>query len=206
MFKDLVQGKKIAIIGNALSLQSQKKGNEIDNHNLVVRINIPGNLFYDNMKNVYGTKMDIWCCWKADVFLDKNEEKYVHCFKNSDDIYKIEVLASTETIVNVETLYTDNRIKNLEKLIIELYPPRFKRTFYKFSTGFLLLNYLAICNPQSVSIYGFDFKKTGTFYEKNPNRNMINGLDTICGHDFRIEEKYISDHFLKTNKNFKVMI
>jgi len=205
VLKDLVQGKNIAVIGNALSLQKQKRGNEIDDHDLVVRINIPGNLFYDDMKKVYGTKMDIWCCWKADVFLDKNEEKYTQHFINSDDIYKIEVLPSTETVVNVETLYTDNMIENLEKLIMKLYPPRFNRKFYKFSTGFLLLNYLVTCNLKSVSVYGFDFKKTATFYDEIPNKNMVNGLDTKCGHDFRIEQQYIFNHFLRKNDNFKVI-
>ncbi len=202
-FKELVENKTVAVVGNALSLQYKKHGEYIDSHDIVVRINIPGNLYYDNkMKEIYGEKMDAWCFWKASAFLSAHETKYMQQFTQAET--KLEVVESS--VAGVESIYTDETLKILEDKIAELYPYRFGRDYYKFSTGFLLLNYLSNCNPKTVSVFGFDFKHTPTFYDSNLKNNMVGGIDIRFGHDYRIEQKYIIDHLLKqSNNRYKII-
>ena len=57
LLKNLIRGKKLAIVGNAPSEIGTGNGKKIDSYDIVVRIN---NYVIDGYENDYGTKTDIW--------------------------------------------------------------------------------------------------------------------------------------------------
>lgn len=76
--KILVTGKRVAVVGNAQSLNKTEYGEEIDSHDVVIRINNPANFYighpefdgedYDLEKAV-GTKMDVWAMWDSTNYI-----------------------------------------------------------------------------------------------------------------------------------------
>lgn len=211
-FAEIIKNKTVAIVGNATSLLSARRGNEIDSNDVVIRINLPGNIEYDeSYYNVFGKKMNVWCMWNAESFIngngDKFKNKYCRLF-NDSEIYKIEAINKGVVYNNVETLCTDKSefIKQLLSDVTKRYPIRFNRKTYNFSTGFLLINYIAKSDIKSLNIYGMDFKKTPTFYNREMHDHVKHGFDFRCGHDYTIEKKYIFDNVLKTNKNTRIHI
>jgi len=65
-----------------------------------------------------------------------------------------------------------------------------KINFDRPSTGLMIIDYVLSCNPKSINLYGFDFKKTPTYYEKDRK---------IEPHNFDLEKKYIEKLKLKIN-------
>jgi hypothetical protein len=232
-FKDIVQNKSVALIGNALSLYDYQFGEEIDNHDVVIRLNIPGNIIYKNEKELISTgkKIDIWCLWKSQVFiekvLDKEEcdQRLIDYFNNID-IYKAEVMQSDSN--KIECLYDkislDNLNRDIEKFLLSekyksqikerqmIYMLRYnnmrgiKNNKHNVSTGTLVLNYLLNdCNLKNLDIYGMDFKKTPTFYDiTSHEKNMRQTrIDHAHGHNYDTEERY-SLHLMSERKNIKI--
>jgi hypothetical protein len=73
----LVAGKRVAVVGNAQSLNSKTYGEEIDSHDIVIRMNhsaiyFVGDKRYDNeewdLKNAVGSKIDVWAVWDTDNY------------------------------------------------------------------------------------------------------------------------------------------
>ena len=56
LFKNLLEGKRVAVVGNAPSEIGRKKGAEIDAHDLVIRFN---NFRLKGFEDDYGSKTDI---------------------------------------------------------------------------------------------------------------------------------------------------
>jgi hypothetical protein len=70
--KALISGKRVAVVGNAQSLNSTTYGKEIDSHDVVIRINHAANFFigderFDNedcdLEAAVGSKIDVWAIW-----------------------------------------------------------------------------------------------------------------------------------------------
>ena len=76
------------------------------------------------------------------------------------------------------------------------------------STGALLLNYLKHCNCKQVSIIGFDWKETPTYYNIKQygkvSREYIKGggKDTNEPHNYKVEKEQISK--LINQENWKL--
>jgi hypothetical protein len=210
-FFNIVQNKSVAVVGNASSIHHLNKGADIDSHDIVIRMNIPGNMFYaDEFSNAYGTKTDIWCFWNINAFLEAHESQYDRLYKSyfeNDNIHKVQIQTATGSFTDAkdfEILYDEAKLKKLEDKMKMIYPVRLRRQNFKFSTGFLLLNYLYECNTKSVSIYGMDFKRTPTYYDPETQKYMKYGIDTRCGHDYVIESNYINNHLLRKAKKFRI--
>lgn len=211
-FSELIKNKSVAVVGNASSLLKLKKGSEIDSHDVVIRINIPGNLYYDeSFEEVFGKKMDVWCFWNFDAFLSGNKEliyNKLHRGVYDENVYKIEMLNKGITYNKVETICHSNSsfLPDLKKEVITLYPfLRFARKEYNFSTGFMLTNYISKLDIESLTIYGMDFKDTPTYYNPDDSKCVRYKFDMKCGHDYKVEKKYFIDYMLKRNKKIRLV-
>lgn len=114
ILSEMIAHKSIAIIGNALSLYSHKFGDEIDSHDVVIRINKPGNIIYKDEIELESTgrKIDCWIVWNAKIFHEKvlsNDEtdtRLKHNFLYNTNIAKAEATRSLEPVDEVGQLYT----------------------------------------------------------------------------------------------------
>jgi hypothetical protein len=211
-FFNIVQNKSVAVVGNAMSLHDMNFGKNIDSHDIVIRMNIPGNMYYKNLfRNAYGVKTDVWCFWNIGAFMKAHENDYTILYKRyfeNNKIYKLQIQEGKKRFKNYhrfEILYDDAKLSNLETTINQIYPLRLNRKKFKFSTGFLLLNYLCECDTKHVSIYGMDFKKTPTFYQPENHQNIKYGMDMICGHDYIAERCYTYTHIISKYKKFTLV-
>jgi hypothetical protein len=57
------------------------------------------------------------------------------------------------------------------------------------TTGLLALDYIHSCNPNSINVYGFDWKKTPTFTDPHLKR------EKFCPHDYEAEKLYCNEFF-----------
>jgi len=58
------ENKRVAVVGNAQSLFNTQYGTEIDDHEIVIRINTPA-IFYDDLvsRHSHGTRIHVWAFW-----------------------------------------------------------------------------------------------------------------------------------------------
>jgi hypothetical protein len=202
---ELLLGKRIAVVGNALSLFDQSYGKDIDSHDVVVRINMGGPLCFnltnserplqirDTMKQFYtaiwniidgnfvnesilsshGTKTDIWVLAKVDsefANVYRNYKNKVSCVINVIDPLLFPKNKHT-TLPNDEYLVYHENIELL-KTQLNGSPP---------STGLKILDLLKDFPYKSVSVYGFDWKTTPTFYDQKIHKEV---------HIYSLEKKY----------------
>lgn len=110
----MIAHKSVAIVGNALSLYSHKFGNEIDSHDVVIRINKPGNIIYKDESELEstGSKINCWVVWNSRIFhdkvlLDENADiRLKHNFLYNTNIVKAEAKTSLEPMDGILQLYT----------------------------------------------------------------------------------------------------
>lgn len=221
---DIVKGKRIAVVGNSTSLFAQSYGSEIDSNDLVLRFNKPA-IFYDyeNIEKTHGTKFNMWAfvsfkSFTNTILADENTPKrlvtefntnkniiklttkWCEYSRNQGLIYPIKLnTALVNDIKNNMIQYKIENIKTSQKFF------SLKRYEYNYTTGLHLLHWLSFCSPTQVNIYGFDFKKTPTFSEKELfEREIKNRIDTRCRHNFELEEIYVKNVLLKKKNNFRI--
>jgi len=171
-FKD----KRIILVGNSNSLLSRNYGELIDSHDCVVRMNL--GLVDPEKPNVFGRKTHIWASGLSIHWKQKQGYSFFH------DKCKYILLLSAHVNYNqlsfmLENGYTDS-IENYIELV--------ERFQSKPSTGAMTINFLmnSINNFSSLSLVGFDFFKTKTWY--NPD-------DKYVPHNSNgNEEKFIKNH------------
>lgn len=179
--KNWFQNKTIAVVGNAKSLFSKNYGTIIDNHTVVCRINRG---FEVQSPKSHGVKLDILCFARYNTIKDhitqnfKTEiKKYIHCgAKGYDDV-------NNHDITNITYIPKSNYWDLKKKLNL--------KKKQKPSSGLILLDYISTCNPAQVSLFGFDWKKTPTFYDQ---------LRTDEPHLYDIEKQYVYECFIKNLK------
>jgi hypothetical protein len=176
--KDWFENKTVAIIGNAESVLKKQYGKDIDEHQVVVRINRGIQCCVKNYlhKENFGTKLDIWMF----NLYNRNLQLFYHNIKHkliSQNFYKMQMNEDLDN-KNFDFSYPNYYYTELQKYVSPKYP----------STGLRVLDYVSRCNPSLVSVYGFDWKETPTFYDKKaPNAN----------HDFIKEKTYCEEKFVK---------
>lgn len=152
--KEWFHGKSIAVIGNAESLFSKKYGNLIDSHDIVCRINL--GITVDS-KETHGIKTDVFVFSRFSfvnnlgLFDHKNlkTDKFMHMSDRGRDVIRDSIF--------YYPLEMHSTLK--EKLKLE------KKE--KPSTGIMILDYISQATPTNVSVFGFDWKETPTFYDKD---------------------------------------
>lgn len=165
------ESKSIAIIGNASYLFDSNYGKQIDNFDVVVRINKG----YLNLSNKHqGSKTDV-LAYNNYAMIDR----HLDLVKNYKLIHMSEKFREKKMIDNI-FFYPLKCLQELKK----------KLNFDRPSTGLMIIDYILGCNPKSIDLFGFDFKKTPTYYEKSRE---------IEPHNFELEKKYVSTLNLKIN-------
>jgi hypothetical protein len=139
-----INGKTLALVGNAESIFTTYYGEEIDNHDIVIRFNKG----YITKPKSQGTKTDILFLAIPIPHIEKFKPKCI-LNRRRQDVQK----NGGELI---------NRREVLDKLTPRLggSPP---------SSGFAMLMWMLKLNPKlPIDLYGFDKGKTRTFYN-DPN-------------------------------------
>ena len=184
--REYIDNKDIAVIGNAKKLLDYSYGNEIDLHEVVIRMN-RGFLLASNQnyKVTHGNKIDLLMV------------NLIHTINNfpSDCFIPYKVIQTT----------TDNpKGKLANKVEFSLRDVMMKPLLDKFAplnatTGLRVLHLVSLLNPKSVSVYGYDWKQESpTFYGNDDNWHMK-------GHDYPREKEYCYNNFFsKTNWNHVV--
>ena len=169
-FRDLVKNKKVALVGPAKYMTGQKSGEQIDNHDVVVRLNRGYELVDNNSADV-GKKTDIlYSCLieragnagklNPEHLKAKYDIKYIVAPPNSD----FNGISHSTTLHN---LVDKNKAKAIQKLIpIRVVDHKFHTTLAKKvnckpNTGFMAIYDLLLQQPESLSIYGFSFYLDG---------------------------------------------
>jgi len=178
--KQWFENKSVAVVGNAQSLFDNFYGKLIDSHDVVCRINVGIKII--NLE-AQGSKTDIhafskWEWMKSLNLLDYNRKNLHTSFKGRDDIdHNIEYFP----LDRYTQLKTDLNLSKKEKL----------------STGFLLLDYIENFSAREISIFGFDWKKTPTYYENDIEYNNKRYVKKDP-HIYEKEKAYID------NKGYKI--
>lgn len=173
--KDWFEGKTVAVVGNAASLIEKNYGNEIDQAQVVVRINRGGYRFPE-FKRRMGTKLHVWCMQnirRNRSFFEKPHTKNV--FKMRMDTIEVSPLFSE--MANL--IFSEEDRKRLDSNL-----PK------KSSTGLRVLYYIRKQNPEKVFVYGFDWKKTYSWHERRK----------CVAHDFEAEKRYCIENIFNSNR------
>lgn len=152
--KSLCDGKNIAIVGNAESLMDKTFANEIDSHDIVIRINKGVLLTSDMMNKSHGKKCDIYTVSGVgcvDVNLHTTTmpklSYWMTTYKREDAPEKYHFFPEEMWNKLQEDLRTESDF--------EVRPSTGLMTIY------MIINATKYAN---LDIYGFDFWQTKTFY------------------------------------------
>lgn len=222
--EDIVKGKRIAVVGNSTSIFDKNYGAEIDANDLVLRFNKPAVFYnYENIEKTHGTKFDLWAfvsfkSFTNTILADRNTPKrLVDTFSQDKNIIKLTTkycdynkeqgliypLRFNKALINdIKQNTSQYRMSNI-KMYREFFG--MKRHDYNCTTGLYMIHWLSLCAPAEVNIYGFDFKKTPTFSERELFQKEIkNRIDIRCKHNFELEELYVKNVLLKNKRNFRI--
>lgn len=175
--KEWFEEKTIAVIGNAMSLFDKSYGEEIDSHDVVVRINKAAMLYTKKeVSRSHGSKTSVWVFW--------NTAEYKSYFGKIDkSIKKMHAGHQGRTPNNIHLIdfvYPENLYKELKK---------YSGNHANPTTGLITLDYISHCNPKLVNVYGFDWKETPTFTDPEKKR------ERLCPHDYPTEKAYCEKTF-----------
>lgn len=172
--------KTIAIVGNAKSLFDKKYGDEIDSHDVVIRINRGLEICTNpRLRISHGGKVDVWC-----FNLYRSLENFDRVMKNRIPQHYKKLQMNYEPY---STKFDSSMSEDAIKEILHIFAPK------KTTTGFRILHYMTKFNPASVNVYGFDWKETPTYYtyfSYNVDKN----------HDYAKEKKYCFENYFDTGK------
>ena len=180
-FKEFFDNKSVAIIGNAQSLFEHELGNEIDSHDIVIRMN--SGMIQKSVSQ--GSKTTIW----ASSFPLK--EKIVNDEFNPEYIFWITPKLS------VKPLYSISFHKKMFMLPFNVWEELFKNLDETRPTTGLSIIYFLLehCNTKNVDLYGFDFFETKSFY--------LEKIRTDTPHNFSKEKEYVFS-LMKKYKNLQL--
>lgn len=172
--------KSIAIIGNAKSLFNKEYGDEIDSHDVVIRINkgIEVCTQPSNTKS-HGKKVDVWC-----FNLYGSLENFDNTMKKKlPQTYKRLQMNYSPLVNKFDSSISENAINEIKNI----FTPK------KITTGFRILHYITKFQTKSVNVYGYDWKATPTYY-----MNYRSTAD--LSHDYTKEKEYCFKHYFNSGK------
>jgi hypothetical protein len=169
------EGKTVAVVGNAASLIKQSYGKQIDEADVVVRIN-RGGYRYPEFAKQMGTRLDIWCMQNV----QQNRQYFLRPHTRGARRMQMDTIDVSPNFADMADLVfsTDDR-SDLEKNLSK-----------KASTGLRVLYYISKQDPSSMFVYGFDWKKTYSWHER---RKCI-------AHNFEEERQYCADNIFSDSK------
>ncbi len=206
MAKIEIENKRVAIVGNAISLLDLNYGNDIDDHDVVFRINNTP-LFH---RHSTGTKIDVWALNDRVQF-----EKRLHTRAERPlELY----LKHAENKIVLDLAMHNNRQGGIfwgddkEEQSVEI-KQKILRQVGNPSCGITLIAIIASLNPSAVGIYGFDWKRSPTFEaesdfqyiieKEDKHGQKIYRYDQQYRHNYDREEEYIRNNYL-TMENWRL--
>lgn len=157
-------GKSIAIVGNATSLLDHQYGPLIDEHDIVTRMNMG----FPINPAAQGTRCDLWCY----------------------SSFRVPRLAPKD-FAAPRSVWMSPKFRDRPdyRLDCYFYPLSYwrrlrQRLGARPSVGAMTIDLISRSSPREVTIIGFDFNRSKTFYE-----NRIQPSP----HDFGSEERYIME-------------
>ena len=147
--KDEIQGKRVAIVGNASSVFNCEYGSEIDNHDFIIRFNKG----FITKPKCQGTKTSllILACALTEKEKDSFNSKYI--------------ANRSRSYINSFADFTINsRERAVMKNAIGSQP----------SSGFMAINICLYFGAKSIDLYGFDWGNTKTFYNPEDYQTQHN--------------------------------
>lgn len=155
-------GKRIAVVGNANSLLETQYGAEIDGYDLVLRMNRGLPVNYE----AQGRRTDVLAI--ANLF-------------ETRDVYR---KFGAANLLWMSPTGREDGDDSFWFYDIERWEALRSRLGSRPSVGAMVLDALSAMNPASVTVYGFDFKETGTFYQASQH---------IGPHDYAAEREWCLD-------------
>lgn len=184
---DWFKNKSVSIVGNSLSLFDTDYGFLIDSADVVIRINQG---YTVNSFNSHGDKTDViaYARWSAvgkglrlrDDLL--STKKFIHVsIRGRNEIKDYNLLGVTPDRFCYYPLEMYTELKKSKLSLGKKEKP---------SSGICMLDYLSSCSPASVSIFGFDWKDTPTFYDLHRPLEQE-------PHIYELERSYCLENFIK---------
>lgn len=168
--KEIIRDKTVALVGPAKYMVGSCLGEEIDQHDVVVRINrsIETTKQYSND---VGTKTDVLyscliesaaCAGKLDASKLKNDYgvKFI-CVPPQSDYRGISHKTAFHNMVNIKTVKKIIKLLPLRIIEHQMHTELAKKVQCRPNTGFLAIYDLLNFNPSTLSIYGFSFYLDG---------------------------------------------
>lgn len=163
------EGKRVALVGNAQSIFDRSDGQLIDDHDVVVRLNWGG----VRQPESQGQRTDILC-----LACSLTEAEWRDMFGSPPVIWVTPVrhLLTKDMVRHVDFCYPLSQWELLSRNMLGGNRP---------SAGLISLHMLRAFAPISISLFGFDWKRTKTFYNSKEN-------DWLHSHAWEQEQKLIA--------------
>tara|TARA_R110000782_G_scaffold137432_1_gene229942 strand:+ start:793 stop:1998 length:1206 start_codon:yes stop_codon:yes gene_type:complete len=184
--RNYFQDKTVAVVGNAVALFDGNEGLSIDSHDIVCRFNLGLNQMGPPWS--HGVRTD-WL-----VYGEGKWAVNVGVFNTNAKCNFLEVNSTPSLRINYNGHNPINLPRHLKEELMLLYSNDGKGD--KPTTGIIFLYFLTQCNPKNVSIFGFDFKRTNTYY------NMTRKLEKDGrGHNWNKEARYV-ENYIEPRPNY----
>lgn len=190
MMKDLIDKKTVALVGNSQSLFNYQYGSEIDDHDVVIRINNTA-IYYDDNRRTHGTRNTIWAFWDVLKFLTSQKQ---YRGPRTDEFFALRnfhclnLYGATDKAFELDEVEFGSDIKR-----------KCKKELGNPSAGSILLYLLNEYTPRWVSVYGMDFKRTKTFSHEQNNVDKQR-YDSFYRHNFKFEEEYAKQKYFSQER------
>ena len=190
MMKDLIDKKTVALVGNSQSLFDYQYGSEIDDHDVVIRINNTA-IYYDDNRRTHGTRNTIWAFWDVLKFLTSQQQ---YRGPRTDEFFALRnfhclnLYGATDKAFELDDVEFGSDIKR-----------KCKKELGNPSAGSILLYLLNEYTPRWVSVYGMDFKRTKTFSHEQNNVDKQR-YDSFYRHNFKFEEEYAKQKYFSQER------
>jgi hypothetical protein len=156
----LLRDRSVAVVGNAVSLLDASHGSQIDGHDEVVRFNFG---FVESAAS-QGTKNTIHC-----LACDLSREKIIAAWPDAKIVFVSPLRYHMAEDLRSETAYDACvPIGDWENLVAEL-------GGHRPSAGLIILSFLKSAGCSRISLYGFDWKRTKSFYHAEKRADWHSG-------------------------------
>lgn len=166
MSNSFITHKRIAVVGNALSLFDKEYGSLIDSYDVVCRFN--RGITVDSQLT-HGNRLDLAFISVPSIFMDVVD----YVFENKNAIIIMTSLTKRNIPYNFKFIHIPKSLTLSLAAAAGVERP---------SSGLMAINYILSHEPAECHLFGFDFKATPTYYDQSR---------TIEPHDYAAEKKYV---------------
>jgi len=148
--KKLLKGKTVAIVGNSENVLTGNQGDEIDNHDIVIRFNKG---FPKNNPKALGNRTDIL---------------FLACTLNNDELryFGAKYTVKRSNLCQNICSFDVQKVDRCSLCQGDAQP----------STGFMAINFALTADCKRIDIYGFDFFKNPTYYNAPGYKTLHDGV------------------------------